>query len=543
MKIYILKPLFTIGALLAMGLAESNCTAANLEDGKKKGDNTSTDKANESVLWQKFVAAQKTGEPTLLLDFSYAGYRHAETGVPMVTHKVFNVVDFGAVADDGKSDREPFEKAIAAAVANGSGIIYFPKGRFILRDADSPNTPIVIPAGNIVLRGEGSQTGGTELFMEVSNPPKNPSQMWSSPEMVTFKVVGGSKAKITDVTADAQRGSYNVEVASTAALKVGDWVCLALQNNSPELIAKELAPYSVDTKWTDLTVNGVAVHDYHMITAISGNKVTFKEPIMHGVESKYGWFIRKFPRIEEVGVENLAFVGNWKKAFIHHRDWEHDGGYKPLTFNGVINSWIRDVRFTDISEALSVISSANVSVYDCRITGNMGHSAMRAQGSSRVFFGKVVDEPSQWHSLGISKPSIGNVLWRITTRSNSCFESHASQPRATLFDCCEGGFMRGRAGGAENNNPNHMGDLFFWNYKATDAAKKDFDFWATDTPYWRFVMPAFIGFHGNATTFVQSQVATDESHGQPVDPESLYEAQLKLRLGKLPQWLEQLKTR
>lgn len=209
----------------------------------------------------------------------------------------------------------------------------------------------------------------------------------------------------------------------------------------------------------------------------------------------------------------------------------------------VVNSWVRHCRFTDVSEALSVISSANVSVYDCVIDGNLGHSAIRAQGSSRVFIGKIDDQPSQWHSVGISKPSMGTVIWRVKTKANSCFEAHASQPRATLFDACEGGFMRGRAGGAVGSNPNHLSDLVFWNYKALDESKSNFDFWAKDTPYWRFMPPVIIGFHGNNTTFVEEQTKAIESLGKAVYPESLYEAQLELRLGSLPVWIKELKDK
>jgi len=51
-----------------------------------------------------------------------------------------------------------------------------------------------------------------------------------------------------------------------------------------------------------------------------------------------------------------------------------------------------------------------------------------------------------------------------------------------------------------------------------------------------------VGFHGAATTFKPEQLKYSESIGQPVEPESLYEAQLKLRLKKLPDWVLKLKS-
>ena len=71
--------------------------------------------------------------------------------------------------------------------------------------------------------------------------------------------------------------------------------------------------------------------------------------------------------------------------------------------------------------------SANISVYNCTINGNQGHSALRAQASSHIFLGKINDRPAQYHSVGVSKTAIGNVLWRNTDR---CLSRRVpSQPR------------------------------------------------------------------------------------------------------------------
>lgn len=99
------------------------------------------------------------------------------------------------------------------------------------------------------------------------------------------------------------------------------------------------------------------------------------------------------------------------------------------------------------------------------------------------------------------------------------------------------------SGRAVGSNPNHLNDLVFWNYKETDEGNTDFDFWANDSKFWKFLPPIIVVFHGAGTTFLSSQVKYEESNGKPVNPESLYEAQLELRLGKLPQWIiERLKN-
>ena len=50
--------------------------------------------------------------------------------------------------------------------------------------------------------------------------------------------------------------------------------------------------------------------------------------------------------------------------------------------------------------------------------------------------------------------------------------------------------------------------------------------------------PTVVGMHGSNTTFNQENLGYLESLGQAVFPESLYEAQLKYRLGKTPKWIE-----
>ena len=515
----------------------------------------------------------------ILLDFSYAGYAHGETApadVYTLGYKVFDVTDYGAVADDGKSDREAFMKCLEAATgarftertgyllitkSKANAIIYFPEGEFILHEAaddyvenaQSFSRSIQISAGNIVLKGAGRDK--TRIVMKDPNRPTDEAVLYSSPSMLVFKHNSGL-SKITDVRANAAKGAFSVEAASVSGLSVGDWVCLTMVNNDPACIADELHPYEVKTWMKDIVENGVQVFDYHQIASIDANVVTFREPLMHEVDLKYtsftgnsyNWRIDKYPHYENVGIEDITFVGNAVDDFVHHESWEDDGAYKPLTMTRLSNSWVRRVGFTSVSEALSVTRSANVSVYDVVIDGHRGHAAIRSQQSSRVFIGAVKDISSdkygktgQYHGAGVSKQSMGAVLWRNEYGNDSCFESHATQPRATLIDCCYGGWLKSHQGGDEKQAPNHLNDLTIWNYRSQTVASGVFDFWSHTSYWWQLMPPIIVGFHGEPTQFDQSQVRLDYSNGTPVTPESLYEAQLMLRLGAVPTWLNELK--
>jgi hypothetical protein len=504
--------------------------------------------SNTSELWKEFLAYRESGTESRLADFSYAGYAFGEKNIPKVEGPIFNVTEYGAVPDDGKSDREAFQAAIKAAQTHGKGIIYFPTGRFDLRPADAPNEAITISGNNLILRGAGSGKGGTEIFMEYNNEPQQADELWSCPPLIQLRYDfkydqqfspddNFADRELAKVTADAARGSYSVEVSNTSGLYIGKRVFLKLQNNAPELIADELHPYSIEAEWTDLLQNGVKVTEYNEIARIEGNTIFFKAPILHKIEAQWNWTLHEHSCGAGMGVEDLAFVGNFKESFVHHQNATHDSGYKMLNFLRQVNGWVRNCRFTDVSEALSIQRSANVSVFACSITGQQGHSAIRSEASTRVFIGAIDDQPAQFHSTGVSKTSIGTVLWRNKTASNSCFESHAEQPRVTLLDACSGAFIPNHAGGDHKYAPNHLGELVLWNYYNRNGSG-EFDLWCRNN---RFLMPIIAGFQGGRIRFADEQVTINERQGTAVYPESLYEAQLMERLGYLPEWLQELK--
>jgi len=500
-----------------------------------------------------------------LLDFSYAGYDHGQSD-PQFTGTLYNIRNY---KKEGMTDREAFIAVLTEilgkpkvdannaisfpAKPNANAVIYFPEGEYVLHDASDDtseeNTPsgasrsqsILIPAGNIVLKGDGD--GRSIITMKAPMQPRDPSLLYSSPEMLQFKHNTGM-SEVTTVDADAKKGEFSVHVEDASRLAVGDWVCLYVKNNDPELVRKEVAPYEVNPSWI-IATSGVEVIDYHKIKYFMGNKVYFHEPLMHDVEAVHGWEIRKYPHYENVGVEDLTFRGYAKADFAHHGSWEDDGGYKPLNFNRLVNSWVRRVEFESVSEACNIVNSANVSAYCIKMKGNRGHSAIRSQASSRVLIAGTIDETSDglgnFHAVGVSKQSIGTVLLRNIWGKDSCFESHANQPRATLIDKCKGALLIGHQGGNANEAPHHLADLVLWNFEATESDDASFIWWDPGKTYWRLLPPVIVGFRSaEPMTFTEEHVI-DISHGISVSPESLYESQLAER-GHAPGWINEVKS-
>ena len=566
--------------------------------------------ASSALAWQHF----KQGGNNVLLDYSYAGYNHGESapqGAFSLGYQVINVKE--RMTAKNMTAREALisilqEKGMTKVNgtnklnANAKIVIYFPAGDYVLhndddntrdeskqKDAvDSKNnnvsSGIEIYGGNFVIKGDGPDK--TRLIMETPNLPTSISNLSSSPILLAIKHTNGpnnagNSPKLASVTENAKRGDFTVKVSGTTGISSGQWVQLRLRSGDRELVKKEIGPIALNENWAiakaPISINqssddlyGVKITEFHQVKSAANGKITFYEPIMHDIDIKYndteGWEIRTYKYLENVGIEDLSFVGNALDGYAHHGEghaeqakvgWQYDGAYKPLLLQRVVNSWVRNVHFESVSEALTFAESANSSAYDIRISGKRGHSAVRSQGSSRVFIGKVRDESAgndvygkscqgQFHGCGVSKPSVGTVLWNVTWGNDACFESHATQPRATLIDNCSGGLVYYRAGGDENEVPNHLGDLTLWNLNVTgtDSHASNFAWWSDSDTWWKIFPPIVVGTHGMNVKFPgkeQQQVTYEESTGMKVSPESLYEAQLRERLGYVPGWLNALK--
>ena len=504
-------------------------------------------------------------------------------------------------------------------------VIYFPEGQYDLQTGteeadgyvwtnnkgDEYHTFPEIYAGNFIIKGDGK--GKTILNMACKGFDGTKDGLDDLPKAVygstmlsikhTNSPYNTDNSKLyAKVVENAKKGDFTVSVqmASGMDLKSGDWVQLRLRSNDDALLRAEMGPLyewgktympkQSGNNGKGLSIfqtpgytsgatednNGVKIVEFHQVKSVSSSKVVFYEPIMSdinvGHDDHGGWEIRGFMHFENVGVEDLTFVGNAVSPYAHHGEelglgndvtWVYDEGFKPLSFTRVVNSWVRNVGFESVSEAMTFGESANCSAYNIEITGVRGHSAVRAAGSSRVFIGKVSDKSQdksangtyaigdgQWHGSGVSKPGIGNVIYASNWGTNACFESHATQPRATLFDNCTGGLVRYHAGGSDIEAPNHLRDLTIWNLNVTGTTdekhveyESNFKWWDADNIWWKVYPPIVIGTYGKAVTFSkeEGQLTYEESTGAKVSPESLYEAQLKKRLGYVPAWLNALK--
>jgi hypothetical protein len=80
--------------------------------------------------------------------------------------------------------------------------------------------------------------------------------------------------------------------------------------------------------------------------------------------------------------------------------------------------------------------------------------------------------------------------------------------------------------------------MVFWNFFYDSEDEQPINFWNYEKgKEAKFVKPLFVGLHGKPVKLKEDSVEANECPGAPVTPESLYEAQLELRIGKLPDWV------
>ena len=204
-----------------------------------------------------------------------------------VNEKIYNVTDFGAVADGKTLCRSAVQKAVDFCHENGGGIVRFDGGRYVLSTIFlRSNVTIEIPQGTEILGGESYYDYAQEekieypIYQDSSHTYFYPS-LFVGIDCENVKITGGGKIDMRSVwDEDGVRGE---------AIKHRGAKCIALKNCKNVEISK-LAIYNV----TDLAVyfagcENVDVHGLKMRVYIDGiSPDNSKNVRIHGCDVETG---------------------------------------------------------------------------------------------------------------------------------------------------------------------------------------------------------------------------------------------------------------
>lgn len=557
---------------------------------------------NHSNIWKDYLdsrapmsdlAAGDTENKRILTNFSYAGYAHGEKPMPpkagenfcttlsgetdpVTGYRIFKVTDYGAVPNDGISDKEAIRKAINAiheyvgiqshSNLERGAILLFPEGRFIVHGKSdslpknstehqrSTEQHVVLKSSNTIVRGCGMDK--TTLFQEIHLLAKRPKEFWSTPSL--FNIHGDGDAEtIGRVISEAFAGSSkSIELDQSPDLKVGDWVKLDVVVKDKKKVADAMAPYGHDKLWT-MIGNGLAMHEYHQVVSVKGSKVTFTAPIQVKVDPADNWKLMKMNNfVVNSGFEDFTFEGNWKSEFSHHNTAIDDSGYTLLGIRNAADAWARDIKLKNFSQGLSVSHISRSTIRNIEMSGTPGHGAMYIQNSFNVLTQNVRDNSSAFHSPGFSHRTSSSVHMNGIAGGISS-DLHGNMPRINLFDNCTSNWDRSGWGGGVAAMPNHLKGLVHWNPRiANQPMLEPFEFMNQGGG---IITPFVVGPTGHHISFsdqlsyakfAQKQnpdypqlpqagvsQAIEESLGKSVRPDSLYLAQVEQRLGYIPDHL------
>ncbi|MCU0791504.1 MAG: DUF4955 domain-containing protein [Opitutaceae bacterium] len=510
----------------------------------------------------------------MLPDFSRAGYHAGEIGIPDAFPRLatFDVTAYGAVPDDTACDQAAIERAVRAAEAAGGGVVFFPRGEFLVNSDPENTRGIVISRSNIVLKGSGSGPGGTVIFMVNHMRKANPQVLWGNEYMFTFKAPGftlhGSNLPrrkyetMSTLAAPAARGSSTLELADVRGFAAGDRILAWSESARPAWVAEQLQGREPGESWERIRTRGVAIQEMSRVVEVlpaaasagegpQPGKLVLAIPLSTVMHREDGWLVSPLPYIEECGFEDIHFRGNFQEEFVHHKNYIHNTGWQGVKMLGAINSWVRRCVFTDVNGGVILEGTLHCSILLNRMAGNRGHTSFSATFGGHNLIGcNTADEDrggvNGAHGAGASHLAHHTVVWRYRSAVRG-LDFHGTFPRNTLSDCFTSDVVT-RHGGNYKDLPNHMGGLVIWNFRHTGKAVANYDFWNLQPrPGSKYVNsltaldPVVVGLHGARTTIKPSS-ARVESEGRAVEPESLYEAQLRLRLGHLPPWVDEVKA-
>jgi hypothetical protein len=475
----------------------------------------------------RILADAETSAKYPLPDFSYAGYGFGIEPIPEVK-TVIKISDHGAIPDDGKDDSAAIKAALAAANDSKTPVrIQFDKGRYILTEI------LWLERSGIVLSGMGPGKNGTQIFM-----PRPLNQMddggtlnelreylkennkyerqkdanlnvlfseysWSA-GFIWTRYPGGRHAsykpeydqpikKISDISSGKQFGRELI-VSNPSALKVGDILQVHWHNRQGPDGALITSLYGeAETRDKSLKVgsrhwdmpNRPLVRQATRIEAISGNRVTIADPLLHGINAQLPAYFARWDHLSDVGIQDLALTFPENPYFGHH----NEAGFNGIYFTGVHNGWIRNVTITNADAGILTDDSANVTISNVVTKGShKAHYAVHIGKVHNVLVDRLsVFNPTE-HTFSFNTQSTKSVYKRSTGWNQPTLDQHAGANHQNLFDQItvhivpdqtsdDGKPMYDlfKAGGAGYWNPGHGRYSTTWNLEVINKGNASVD--------------------------------------------------------------------
>lgn len=469
----------------------------------------------------------------VLPDFSRVGYQWGDKEIPK--YKVKTVLEAPA---DGADATAMIQAAIDAH--EGEGAILLKKGRY------NVSGTIYLNKSGLALRGEGNETviygTGKEQRTLLEFGPKNK-------RVIDYK-------HRTRVTGDyTPVGQMYVTVAKPALFKKGDRVAISYFMNDQWIhdIKMDQIPMSKSGNTVQWQAKDFRFHWERIITDIEGNKIYLDNPIVMGLDRKYGdiyFAVCSWERISESGVENIMFdteydpevvtprTASHRRGELHQSDEAH--AWTAIKAFSIEHCWIRNVSSKHMGFGLAHLTGGtkNVTVENCHcyepisiIRGNRRY-AFHMAGSQLCLFRDCTCEYDR-HGFATGARTNGPSVFLNCTLTNAEQEvgPHLKWANGVLYDnLVTDGHLAVQDGTNGGNGHGWRGANFYlWNCEAKGIV--------CQSP-WVSAKSYAIGCVGEQMLGMDYKENLDRpqgvwiSAGKHVKPKSLYEYQLAERKKK-----------
>lgn len=472
------------------------------------------------LVYQRLKAGDR------ILDFSFAGYMGGGIALPQFPVRE-TVKPSGG--DDTAAIQAAIDRVAGLTLVNGiRGAVLLAAGHFHC------GATLRITSSGVVLRGSGSGDNGTVI------------EMTGDPHLA-FSIAGESRitpvgAAVAVTDSYVPTGAMMLSVRDASGFKAGDRVQI-VHPVTPEWVRLMGMDALVRNGKKETWVSG-DLKTERTVVAVEGSKLRFDVPLADDYDAKFlgpqGTTVTKVEdtgEIEQVGLEDFRLVAPARAATLN------DKHFNGLQMSGAKDSWVRDLRILDTTEAIGIgKTSRRVTVekidvlQTIPITGAAKPADFSANGT-QILIDRCSATGDNVFYIAVGPGEQGpNVVLNCIFHGNGHVQPHQRWSTGLLVDGCqvpEGGIDLMNRGEMGSGHGWTMGWGVAWN----NVAKSYIIQMPPGSANWS------IGNRGEQAlgkmpTFDPGPVLPPlpqgiiESQGTPVTPVSLYLAQLRERLGK-----------
>lgn len=448
-----------------------------------------------------------------LPDFSWAGYYNGEAAIPEIAVAT-NVLDYGAIPDDGFDDTNEIQAAIDATA---SGAVYLPAGQY---DIDGF---LVINKSNIVLRGDGDDVNGTILYSEYNATEKTGAYDYSfstGGDGYLIKMGQVAWSSITGITSVAVRGQHTITVNNASPFQPGMVVGIKMTDTKlygslfDHLHNDQITGWDTDSPCSWGSPEGPWL--FH-VESKNGNEITLREPLRFDIRLEWNPQLQIMNIAEEIGIEDLRI----KFKYITPPDHLTEPGYNGFQFNWAVDSWASNVTIEDSDNGIGIERCGWIELQDITLAGRRGHHGISISQSNDSIFKDLTlntDGNEVWiHGTTINHSACGNVISRLSGNNLLHLDFHRDNPFENLYTevMSEWDF---ESSGDSCAGPHSAARSTFWNLYGVN----------TNMPNWDFIQTNIITNSTLSNQFTHEREWYECKDN--LQPSNLYHAQLERRL-------------